>query len=32
VPGALADGSVLYFENEKTLAEYNRKAGEAEQG
>jgi YHS domain-containing protein len=32
VPGALADGSVLYFESEKTLAEYNRKAGEAEQG
>jgi len=35
VPGALADGSVLYFESEKTLEEYNRTAvesAEAEQG
>jgi YHS domain-containing protein len=33
VPGALADGSVLYFESEESLAEYNRKAGaESEQG
>jgi YHS domain-containing protein len=29
VPAALADGSVLYFESEESLAEYNRKAGEA---
>lgn len=32
VPAALADGSVLYFESAETLAEYNRKAGESEQG
>lgn len=32
VPGALADGSVLYFESEETLAEYNRKAETPEQG
>lgn len=30
VPGALSDGTVLYFESEVTLAQYNEKAGDAE--
>jgi YHS domain-containing protein len=30
VPGALADGTVLYFESAETLAQYNEKAGPAE--
>lgn len=30
VPGALSDGSILYFESEETLAKYNEKAGAAE--
>lgn len=32
VPAALTDGSVLYFESEKTLAAYNQKAGADESG
>ena len=32
VPGALADGTVLYFESEETLARYNEKAGEGARG
>lgn len=32
VCGALADGSVLYFESDKSLAQYNEKAGGAESG
>lgn len=32
VPAALADGSVLYFESEESLAEYNEKAAASGQG